>query len=699
MDDDEDVLEIGANNTFYFDSHKGGIPVKTPSKSKQTTPNATPDTNQFSGGKQEKKEEEEEEEEEEEGEGGGEDEEETEWKERGASDAFEDVKSKLNFTEDTKYGKIYAEFEKEEQKARDKKKKKQEEERKERETIDAKCYPQETQVIFQVSLEATYMNKDQIDDAKYDLVEYTKAVTEALNTTLKAFLEKALRDKHASKIQKIKADHARLSTTQVDLSIVPSQRYGAFGMRSKRKGSPLYLEGSRFKREVLLAVRIITPSTANANKVKEAVKSTNELDTEMRKRGITLTSDEEERHQIKGYVKHDSIKTAVWSNTYNDMAEERAQRAALRQVREQKALVLLTICNIECFRRFTLQGNKTQILHRTGFATKHFCKATTASSHGWWEEGGNMRPSWIVNDLTLVGTYYQGARPQVANWPSGSVTVGTNGKHASSQDLTPLKDAFDKLDKDSNGTVDKKEWGHALFENRQVLGQYFGGKTLAEIGENFNRIDADESGDLTWEEVKTAAHPLDVWKSWLGTRQRVVGFQCPNKAKSSGSNAEESCGFKRSSFEEVLHHLGNCKLRDSQEGPTKGPRALHGHGWKAQHQCYQQRRMYGSSRRAAEIVMESWKEDQVKRKKWDGNWGNKNRRNWDKESKKKKMSPPLTSGISPPFEAAAFGAAAFGAAAFGAVAFTAPAAPISFSTSPMAGSTPRRRKGRRHKRR
>jgi hypothetical protein len=37
------------------------------------------------------------------------------------------------------------------------------------------------------------------------------------------------------------------------------------------------------------------------------------------------------------------------------------------------------------------------------------------------------------------------------------------------------------------------------------MAKYFGGETMGEIGKQFNRIDADASGDLTWEEVKAAA--------------------------------------------------------------------------------------------------------------------------------------------------------------------------------------------------
>jgi hypothetical protein len=71
--------------------------------------------------------------------------------------------------------------------------------------------------------------------------------------------------------------------------------------------------------------------------------------------------------------------------------------------------------------------------------------------------------------------------------------------------LAELRALFDKLDKDSGGTVDKKEWGRSLSQNKALMAKHFGGETMGEIGKQFNRIDADASGDLTWEEVKAAA--------------------------------------------------------------------------------------------------------------------------------------------------------------------------------------------------
>jgi Ca2+-binding EF-hand superfamily protein len=94
----------------------------------------------------------------------------------------------------------------------------------------------------------------------------------------------------------------------------------------------------------------------------------------------------------------------------------------------------------------------------------------------------------------------QNEQPKQIEQPTQSV----QDQHPIDQDLTSLKSLFDKLDIDSSGTVDKKEWGHALSQNKEALAKFLGGETLSEIGKQFNRIDADQSGDLTWEEVKSA---------------------------------------------------------------------------------------------------------------------------------------------------------------------------------------------------
>jgi Ca2+-binding EF-hand superfamily protein len=63
-----------------------------------------------------------------------------------------------------------------------------------------------------------------------------------------------------------------------------------------------------------------------------------------------------------------------------------------------------------------------------------------------------------------------------------------------------LKALFETLDKDGDGKVSGKEWGSAVYKNQDILKKYFGGSSLKEIGETFNRIDVDNSDSLTWDE-------------------------------------------------------------------------------------------------------------------------------------------------------------------------------------------------------
>jgi Ca2+-binding EF-hand superfamily protein len=53
--------------------------------------------------------------------------------------------------------------------------------------------------------------------------------------------------------------------------------------------------------------------------------------------------------------------------------------------------------------------------------------------------------------------------------------------------------------------VTSKEWGSAVSQNKEVMQKYFGGKNVKAIGKAFKRIDADDSGGLTWDEFVAAS--------------------------------------------------------------------------------------------------------------------------------------------------------------------------------------------------
>jgi len=79
---------------------------------------------------------------------------------------------------------------------------------------------------------------------------------------------------------------------------------------------------------------------------------------------------------------------------------------------------------------------------------------------------------------------------------------------ATTEGAAELKALFDGLDKDGDGRVTGKEWGSALNKNKDVMSKYFGGKTMKQIGQAFKRIDADGSGDLTWDEFVAGSQRL-----------------------------------------------------------------------------------------------------------------------------------------------------------------------------------------------
>jgi len=71
--------------------------------------------------------------------------------------------------------------------------------------------------------------------------------------------------------------------------------------------------------------------------------------------------------------------------------------------------------------------------------------------------------------------------------------------------------------------VTKKEWGKALSKNKDLVSKFFGGQTLKEIGKQFARIDADGSGDLTWDEFVSGLASLNVAQQLAGALSTEEG--------------------------------------------------------------------------------------------------------------------------------------------------------------------------------
>ena len=53
--------------------------------------------------------------------------------------------------------------------------------------------------------------------------------------------------------------------------------------------------------------------------------------------------------------------------------------------------------------------------------------------------------------------------------------------------------------------LSSKEWGRGVGKNKEVMKKFFGGSTIAEVGRQFNQIDADANKELSWEEMLKAA--------------------------------------------------------------------------------------------------------------------------------------------------------------------------------------------------
>ena len=95
---------------------------------------------------------------------------------------------------------------------------------------------------------------------------------------------------------------------------------------------------------------------------------------------------------------------------------------------------------------------------------------------------------------------------------------------ASAEGRAELKALFDALDANGDGAVSSKEWGQGLGKNQALMQKHFGGATAAEVGRQFNRIDADDDRKLTWSEMLSAAGIKDDGVSDLVREARSVGL-------------------------------------------------------------------------------------------------------------------------------------------------------------------------------
>jgi len=119
--------------------------------------------------------------------------------------------------------------------------------------------------------------------------------------------------------------------------------------------------------------------------------------------------------------------------------------------------------------------------------------ATTLVNAGLW-----MAYGWHSNDWHMYAPQFVGA--VVAAVQLSLCAVLSSEAALASSSATELKSLFDTLDKNGDGRVTGQEWGSAVSKNQDVMSKFFGGSSVSAVGRAFRRIDADGSGDLTWEE-------------------------------------------------------------------------------------------------------------------------------------------------------------------------------------------------------
>ena len=79
------------------------------------------------------------------------------------------------------------------------------------------------------------------------------------------------------------------------------------------------------------------------------------------------------------------------------------------------------------------------------------------------------------------------------------------GALATAEGEAELKQLFQSLDKNGDGKLTSKEWGAGVGKHAAVMQKFFGGRTTAEIGRAFAKIDVDGSDSLTWDELVSFA--------------------------------------------------------------------------------------------------------------------------------------------------------------------------------------------------
>lgn len=116
-----------------------------------------------------------------------------------------------------------------------------------------------------------------------------------------------------------------------------------------------------------------------------------------------------------------------------------------------------------------------------------------------------------ADPVTWLAEYLLAHKP-----PSNLMPPGTGDALAALMAAMGTQEGFDELhalfndiDKNGDGSVSGKEWGSSVSKNKAAMSKFFGGLTKKELGQAFNKLDTDGSGDLTWDEFVAGVAAFD----------------------------------------------------------------------------------------------------------------------------------------------------------------------------------------------
>jgi Ca2+-binding EF-hand superfamily protein len=122
-------------------------------------------------------------------------------------------------------------------------------------------------------------------------------------------------------------------------------------------------------------------------------------------------------------------------------------------------------------------------------------KKLVVHSHGQKRTQGECCPLFDeTDDLFFYQTVTEAEIAKAMSTPEGNAE---------------LRELFDDLDLDSNDRVTIKEWTQSVTSHAAIVDKFFGGSSMADVKEAFDKIDTNRDGHLTWTEFEDFAHAID----------------------------------------------------------------------------------------------------------------------------------------------------------------------------------------------